>query len=149
MGGAKVILLLAAALLGCGSGVTPGGADGGDENGGDAAVSFSGDVQGIFDAYCTANCHLAGGAASFLSLTSDVSYESLVNQPATRSDYSTGETTLVVPFDSSGSVLYKRISQTGTVDGEQRMPTPSAGDSLGASDQQLIKTWVDEGAENN
>ncbi|MEE8399612.1 MAG: PKD domain-containing protein [Desulfobacterales bacterium] len=106
---------------------------------GSSGVSFSGDIQPIFDAECTV-CHFAGGGEDddFLALTSDVSYSRLVDQPASNTP-----NTLVVPGDSSNSELYLRVSGTST---GSRMPT---GGQLSDADQELIRTWIDDGAANN
>lgn len=104
-----------------------------------STVSFATDVQPIFNSNCTV-CHISGGQALFLPLTNGVSYDNLVNKAST---YTVGSK-LVVPCDSSNSILYKRIS--GTSVGSQM---PKGGSALNSSDQNLIKTWIDEGALNN
>lgn len=110
-----------------------------------STVSFATQIQPIFNSYCIL-CHVATGGsttygnASFLPLDSGTSYGNLVDVPAT---YSSG--TRVVPGNSSGSVLYKRIG--GTSDGAQ-MPK-NGPPYLSSEDQDLIKTWVDEGALDN
>lgn len=106
-------------------------------------VNFSPQIQQIFKTYCI-TCHQAGGQASFLPLTDDVSYSNLVNKPSTRTG-SSG--TLVIPCNSAGSVLYQRLTGIGLAPGEVTMPQ---GASLISTDNRnLIKTWIDEGALNN
>lgn len=102
-------------------------------------VSFASEIQPIFTSSCI-SCHQTGGTSSFLPLTTGVSYNNLVNQTST---YTTGGT-LVIPGNSADSVLYKRIS--GNTVGLQ-MPRLLA--PLSTSDQNLIQTWIDEGANNN
>jgi CHRD domain-containing protein len=51
-----------------------------------------------------------------------------------------------VPFDSSDSVLYRRITGIGFSD-TQRMPL--GGPFLNTHDENLIKAWIDMGAEND
>lgn len=104
-----------------------------------STVSFATDLQPIFNSECTL-CHMSGGQAAFLPLTDGVSYGNLVSKASTY----TASSKLVVPCDSSNSILYKRIS--GTSVGFQM---PKGGSALSSSDQNLIKTWIDEGALNN
>lgn len=101
-----------------------------------STVSFARDVQPIFDSNCIV-CHISLGQAAFLPLTDDVSYGNLVNEPST---YTSGGT-LVIPGNSTDSILYKRIN--GTSVGAQM---PKGVSALSSSDQNLIKTWIDEGA---
>lgn len=100
-------------------------------------VSFSADIQPIFDSNCTA-CHNGGISPD---LTSGNAYSSLVNQPTASSSGSSD--TLVVPGVSGNSELYLRVAGTSTGD---QMPS---GSSLSSTDQDSIRTWIDEGAENN
>lgn len=104
-------------------------------------VSFKWRIQSLLSAMC-AECHSASGTASFLRLTSDASYTALVNQPATKT---TG--TLVVPGDSVNSVLYQRVSGTGLPAGTARMPFGKG--PLSSGNQDIIKIWIDQGANNN
>jgi hypothetical protein len=55
--------------------------------------------------------------------------------------------TLVIPGNSAGSRLYQRISGIGLPFPELQMPL--GGPFLSANDQNLIKSWIDEGAKNN
>lgn len=107
-------------------------------------VSFANIIQPIFNSYCTL-CHIASGGytgsgdASFLPLNSGVSYGNLVNVPATKSDG-----TRVIPGDSADSILYKRVSGTSAGAQMPKNQTP-----LSSTNQDYIKTWIDEGALNN
>lgn len=104
-----------------------------------STVSFATQVQPIFTSHCTV-CHISLGQASFLPLTDGDSYGNLVSKAST---YTPGGT-LVIPSNSTDSILYKRIS--GTSEGAQM---PKGGSALSSSDQNLIKTWIDEGALDN
>lgn len=104
-------------------------------------VSFKWRVQSLLSAMCV-ECHSASGTASFLHLTSDASYTALVNQPATKT---TG--TLVVPGNSAGSVLYQRVSGIGLPAGTARMPFGKG--PLSSGNQDIIKIWIAQGANNN
>jgi len=101
----------------------------------DTPVSFSGDVQPIFDNYCI-SCHPASGN---LDLRAGRSYSQLVNVPA--SGY---PAIRVVPGDPEASVLYKKIDGSGAYGAN--MPT---GGQLPSTDVQKIRLWIEQGAQNN
>lgn len=136
----KTILFISilSALYGCGGG-------GGSGNDTESDVSFANNIQPILSNNCTL-CHVSAGGitssgnASFLPLNSEVSYANLVNKGST---YTSGGM-LVIPGNSSESVLFKRVS--GITAGAQM---PKDRPPLSSSDQNLIKTWIDEGALNN
>ena len=98
-------------------------------------VSFTNDVQPIFDQYCT-SCHPNSGN---LDLTPGNSYAQLVNINA--SAYSAKR---VIPGDAENSVLYKKIDGSGTFG--SNMPL---GGNLSAGQISIIKKWIEEGAQNN
>jgi hypothetical protein len=100
-------------------------------------VSFSRDVQTIFEDKCT-SCH--GGSAG-LALDDGASFANLVNVPAQKS--CVGEKR-VVPGNSAMSVLFKKIS--GTTCGTQM---PKKAPPLSAEEIRVIKDWIDAGAVNN
>lgn len=113
-----------------------------------AGVSFSSDVQPIFDARCAfSGCH-AGGTAPFGLDLSDAqeSYGNLVNVNAGASECN-GEPR-VAPGSSATSVLYKRISDDEC---GARMPwtLPPTVDTLTTAQQNTIRDWIDDGALNN
>jgi hypothetical protein len=106
-----------------------------------AQVSYTSDVQPIFDAGCVnRGCHPGGGAP--FSLQSTVSYMNLVNVAA--SNPNCGATLRVTPFDADASVLYRRISGMPPC---ARMPL--VGDTLSLADQNTIRDWINEGAMND
>jgi cytochrome P460 len=111
------------------------------EPGAPPPVSFKWRIQSLLSAMCT-ECHRSSGTAGFLQLTSDASYTALVNQPAPKT---TG--TLVVPGDSVNSVLYQRVSGIGLPAGTARMPFGKG--PLSSGNQNIIKIWIDQGANNN
>jgi hypothetical protein len=102
-----------------------------------SGVSFSQDIQPIFNANCI-GCH---GGSGGLYLTAGQSYGNLVNVRALA-----GCTTemRVLPENAASSVLYKRIS--GTACGDQM---PRGGNPLSAADIQKIVDWINQGALNN
>jgi mono/diheme cytochrome c family protein len=107
-------------------------APGGETNEPVEAVSFTNDVQPIFNGTCT-NCH---GGSGGVSLTS---YAALMNSVG--NNY--GEN-VVVPGNADASGLVDKIEpnpQHGN-----RMPT---GGALSPVEIQTIRTWINEGALNN
>jgi hypothetical protein len=108
-------------------------------------VSFSAQIQPIFNARCL-GCHTTTGAASILVLNSGA-YNDLVNRPTAASSTPTPQGILVKPGDSANSILYQRVSGIGLPNVQLQMPL--GGPFLSAEDQSLIKTWIDEGAKNN
>ena len=108
-------------------------------------VSFSNHMQAIFNSYCIA-CHTAGSFAGFLPLTAGGSYGNLVNVPALLALSGT----LVIPGDSTNSILYKRVTGSGLPNQGLRMPQGGPFlDTLNPSAIPAIKAWIDEGALNN
>ena len=89
-------------------------------------VSFTADIQPIFDTHCT-SCHPAIAASPDLS--PDNSYSSINNG------------TYILPNDLSGSVLYQRLLGNPSI-------MPPAG-SLSASEINLVRSWIEQGALNN
>jgi hypothetical protein len=98
-------------------------------------VSFSRDVQPIFDNYCV-SCHPNSGN---LDLRRGHSYDQLVNVPA--SGYNALR---VKPGDAESSVLYKKVDGSGAYG--SNMPL---GSSLSASQISLIRDWINQGARQN
>jgi len=98
-------------------------------------VSFSQDVQPIFDAYCV-SCHPPSGS---LDLRPGYSYNDIVNVPA--SNYNG---ILVVPGDAEASVLYKKIDGSGAYG-----PNMPLGGMLSSTQIAIIRNWINQGAPNN
>ncbi len=108
-------------------------------------VSFSANIQPIFNGNCTA-CHRAGGLADIsgiaLRLVEGVSYDLLVDQPSSRQ----ADLTLVVPGDSSASLLFLQVSSNSPPVGSTM---PLLGTLLSSTDLGLIRDWIDQGALDN
>ena len=104
------------------------------------SVSFSSDIQPVFDLSCaTSGCHRAGHSTS-LDLSGGSSYSNLVNVES--KNYAPLK--LVEPGKSEDSVLYLKIvgsSETGS-----KMPP---GGTLSDASVANIRAWITEGAENN
>jgi hypothetical protein len=110
-----------------------------------ANVSFSEKIEPIFVARCV-TCHKVGGQASLLILGAG-SYNNLVNRQTAAPNSPNPTGILVKPGDSANSILYQRVSKIGLPSVQEQMPL--GGPFLSADDQNLIKTWIDEGAKNN
>jgi len=146
---------LACALAGCaGSGTGQGGGGGGGKckKPPAATVSFSQNIQPIFNVSCATSsaCHVGATAAEGLQLTPGVSYGAIVNVPAVEMP----KLLIVKPGDPDTSYLVRKIEGGPNISGLQ-MPqgcpgTPAGGavcltpDSIAA-----IRTWVTECAQNN
>ncbi|HIM84110.1 MAG TPA: hypothetical protein EYM55_05740 [Candidatus Marinimicrobia bacterium] len=104
-------------------------------------VTFSDEIQTIFDHNCNScHSHIFANPAAGLDLSEGESYDNLVNTSSTFNGLF-----LVLPGNADSSVLYLKV--IGDPQTDDRMPL--SGSSL--SDVQIsnIKTWIDEGAENN
>ena len=108
-------------------------------------VSFSADVQPIFNAHCT-TCHRAGGFADLsgiaLRLVEGISYDLLVDQPSSQR----ADLTFVVPGNSAASLLFLKVSSDSPPVGSTM---PLTGARLSSSDLGLIRDWIDQGALDN
>ena len=97
-----------------------------------ANVSFADDVQPILTQHCV-SCHGNSGGVNLSS------YQALIS--STGNAYGNN---LVVPEDAVASGLYDKLLPSprfGT-----KMPQ---GGSLSGNQIEIIKTWINEGAENN
>jgi len=138
----KLHLILALTFaVGAAFGACSGGSDGG---GGTAPpiedVSFADDIQPIFNSSCTSSqCHGADESAG-LDLTQGSSYGELWNVTST----SEPPKLRVAPGNAAGSYIVIKLEGTQTVG--EKMPR---GGSLSSAQITSIRTWIDEGAENN
>jgi hypothetical protein len=117
---------------------------------GAATVSFATDIQPIFDTNCIV-CHavdFSGTDASFMPLTSDVSYGNLVNIRDTNTDPGTGFTSdfRVKRCVSEESVLFQRVDSTTARMASYEATMPMGSSPLPLGDQAAIQTWIDQGA---
>ncbi len=111
----------------------------------DGVVLFSTHIQPIFNASCRV-CHRPGGIALLrgieVQLLEGVSYDFLVDRPSVQDP----ELTLVVPGDSSASLLYLKVSASAPPVGS-RMPLNRS--ALTQTQINLIRDWIDQGALDN
>lgn len=112
----------------------------------DSTVSFSREIQPIFDTHCI-RCHVTGGFANNsgipLRLIEGVSHGLLVNKSSVQNP----DWLLVKPRDPDNSLLYQKISQASPPVGRQ-MPW-DAGTVVSPDEIELIRRWIEEGARNN
>jgi len=104
---------------------------------GDAAVSYSRDVQPILQANCM-SCHQQGGAGQQASGFSMATYDDLMKG-------SSGGA-MVIPGDSAGSNLL--VLMEGRADPSISMPHGSK-QKVSKSDIDTIRRWIDQGAKKN
>lgn len=105
-------------------------------------VSFSSEVQQIFAAAgCAASsCHGATQSAG-LELTDTVAYENIVNVSSTE----VPSLKRVLPGDAQNSYLIMKLEGRQTVG--ERMPRLAP--ALSTHNIEIIRTWIDEGANDN
>lgn len=104
------------------------------------SVSFTNDVQPLFETGTSPQCTACHPTSGNLSLLAGSSYDELVNVPA--DGYAAIR---VVPGDTTNSVLWDKINDYGVYG--LGMPPPSGGFS--AEDIATIGTWIMEGAADN
>jgi hypothetical protein len=157
------LLRIAAAMLGltvagCAGSGTGGGGGGGGGGGNTcktpppATVSFSGNIQPIFNRSCATStaCHVGPTAGQGLQLTAGVSYGAIVNVPSTEKP----KLLLVKPGAPDNSYLLQKVEGTPGITGLQ-MPQGCPGNPMGgavcpsADEITAIRTWIMECAQNN
>jgi hypothetical protein len=95
------------------------------------------------------NCHASSlGKGGFKISTSDETYKALINVPADSKECE-GKGNRVTPGSAAMSILYVKVAGGAQLCGDQ-MPNAPLGQPkpapLSATDQALIKTWIDSGA---
>jgi hypothetical protein len=91
-------------------------------------------------------CHDGTFEPDFRTVMS--SYSTLVYHSVLKNNTAKSFEYRVVPFESSKSVLYERISNCCFVNTNDRMPQSNIGVALPDSDLKRIKTWIDQGAKD-
>jgi hypothetical protein len=104
---------------------------------GTALVSYSADIQPIFNNFCI-SCHPPNNQ---LNLNAGVSLSNLVNRAA----FGYPGHIRVVPGDPANSVLYNKVANTGVFGG----PMPQGSSGLAAPLVDKIRNWILQGASNN
>lgn len=80
--------------------------------------------------------------------TPQSSYSTLLYHPVKKNDSAESFVFRVVPYKSSESVLYERITNCCFVNQDDRMPQDNIGVPLPDTDVQAIKNWIDAGAKD-
>lgn len=136
----RVLPLVMIMAAGCQGGVNPVGPPTG------RTISYSQEVQPIYDAHCT-SCHAAGGFGSTFGggsmvLTSGQSHATTVDQASAQRP----DLLLIKPGDSASSLLFLKVSQDTPPSGETM---PLFGDRLSSTELAILKDWIDQGAADN
>jgi hypothetical protein len=103
-------------------------------------VSYAGQVQPIWNASCTTNCHGGNRPSAGLNLAPGGSYGSLVNVPGDCGKLR------VAPGKPDSSYLINKLTGSGICAGTQM---PAKGVSLAPAQIDLLRGWICQGAPNN
>jgi len=132
-------LLVAGITVGCNSS-NPSDSDGDNGGGVSEDPAFAAEIQPIFSGNCaSAACHGTAEQAG-LKLSQGSAYAELVNVTSTQD----GSKQRVLPNDSANSYIVMKLEGTGQ---GARMPSGAA--ALPDNTIQLIKNWIDQGAQDN
>ena len=108
----------------------------------ETTVSFAAAIQPILNARCTI-CHVSGGFADdIMHLNAAESFGALVGVRSVQDP----TLTRVVACEPNASLLILKLTQDNPPVGS-RMPL--GGDALPASEIELVRTWIAEGAQDN
>lgn len=114
------------------------------EKSGTTEVSFSEDVQHVFDRNCAVvGCHVTGPAPFGLNLAPGFAFAQTVNQPAREK----AGLMKIKPGDAENSWLYQKITDPKGIGA--LMPAPQTGNTLTDIDKGIIRDWINNGAQNN
>ena len=135
-----IVLLMLAMLLACNSGTTT---SRGASTTGVSGVSFSQDIQSIFNSNCVV-CHQSATATGDLNLETGLAYRNLVSVESTQSPLM-----LVTSGDSDGSYLLHKLRGTQGEVGGSGLRMPYGASPLQQSQINLIQQWIEQGAPDN
>jgi hypothetical protein len=106
-------------------------------------ATFTNVQNQIFNPSCAfSGCHSSGSASAGLDLSEGQAYDNIVNVP---SDVQ-GSKDLVEPGDADNSYLYLKVIGDESISGGQM---PRFGDPLSQDLQDLLRDWIEAGAQNN
>ena len=105
-------------------------------------VSFDEDVLPILNKYCVM-CHLPGAEQAELLLYPDA-WSQLVGISSSQSELSRVE-----PGDAGKSYLYLKLIGAQDTEGGSGLQMPFQQGPLSASQIELIRSWIEQGAKNN
>ncbi len=103
--------------------------------------------QRVFGASCALpGCHDGNFEPDFRTIQS--SYSTLVYHPIVKNDADSSFEFRVVPFDTTNSVLYERITNCCFVNQNDRMPQDNIGSKLPDEDIAAVAAWIMGGAKD-
>lgn len=109
------------------------------------SCDFMSVYQFIFSESCNLNgCHDGSFEPDFSTPAS--AYQTLLYHPIIKNNKDSAYRFRVVPFDTSASVLYARVSQCCFVNQDDRMPQHTIGEALPEVQIQRIAAWIMNGA---
>jgi hypothetical protein len=117
---------------------------------GGAGPTFAAVYSMILQPHCSMKCH-TGAAKPDGNLglaTQMMAYMNLVGKPASGM-MCMGKGTLVVPGNSAMSILYSKVSSATPVCGAQMPKGCKGAMCLAMTDVDMIKAWIDAGAQMN
>ena len=133
-----LFLLASVACAGDGTGLD--GDDGGDE------VTLSGDVQPIFTGNCALpGCHVGSSPAQGMSLGAGQTFSNVVNVQAIQ----LSTMNRVTPNQPDNSYLVHKVQDTHMAAGGSGNRMPEGQPPLSQSDIDLIRAWIQAGAQSN
>ncbi len=133
-----LFLLAGVACAGDGTGLD--GNDGGDE------VTLSRDVQPIFTGNCAfSGCHAGSSPAQGMNLGADQAFSSVVNVPARELP----GMNRVTPNQPDDSYLVHKVQGTHLAAGGSGSRMPLGRSPLSQADIDLIRAWIQAGAQPN
>jgi hypothetical protein len=105
------------------------------------SVSFAAQIQPLFDASCTTNCHSGNRPAGGLSLAAGLAYDELYNVTST-----CGGRKQVAPGAPDASYLVNKLTGVDMCAGSVM---PKADGKWPQAEIDLIRAWICQGAPRN
>lgn len=118
-----------------------------DGNNGGSGISFAEDIQPIFTNSCAfaGGCHAGGSPALGMNLSAGQAYQNIVSVPADQ----LSSMNRIEPGEPDNSYLIHKIQGTQSSVGGTGQRMPLTGCCLSQTQIDLIRAWVNAGAENN
>lgn len=114
-----------------------------------AMISLQNDVQPIFDFNCAVSgCHSSPTFEENMSLEEADTFDPVLGIVDVVSAQAS-PLKRVAPFDSDASYLVNKIEGTAGSVGGDPTPMPRGGPLLSSAEIQIIRAWIDQGAQDN